>query len=114
MTSFTTGRQAEQAAAEYLVRQGYTVLEHNWRTRYCEIDIVAQKGKAVYFVEVKYRGSDGQGTGLDYITPKKLSQMRFAAELWLQSHDWNDDCCLAAIELTGPTYEVTDFIDDII
>jgi Holliday junction resolvase-like predicted endonuclease len=113
VTSYDSGRRAEQTAEEYLVRQGYEILQRNWRTKHCEIDIVAQKDGAVWFVEVKYRGSDGQGTGIDYITASKLRQMRYAAELWLQHHDWADDCGLAAIELSGPTFEVTNFIEDI-
>jgi uncharacterized protein (TIGR00252 family) len=113
VSSYDFGRRAEQAAEEYLVRQGYEILQRNWRTKYCEIDIVAKKDGAVYFVEVKYRGSDGQGTGIDYITPAKLRQMRYAAEHWLQKHNWDDDCGLAAIELSGSAYEVTNFIEDL-
>jgi uncharacterized protein (TIGR00252 family) len=80
--STATGRRAEAAAADYLRRHGFCVLECNWRTRWCEIDIVASKGDVVYFVEVKYRRRDDWGSGLEYVTHRKLRQMYFAAHFW--------------------------------
>ena len=113
MTNFSTGRRAEAAAAEFLRRKGFLVVAQNWRTRRCEIDIVAQKGKIMYFVEVKYRQTDRQGDGLEYITPKKLEQMYFAAEQWVDDKNWRGDYRMAAIAVTGDEFTVTDFIDDI-
>jgi uncharacterized protein (TIGR00252 family) len=108
-----TGHQAEQYAAKYLEGQGYHILELNWRTKTCEIDIVAKKGNTVYLVEVKYRASDSYGTGFDYITSKKLQQMRFAAEYWASSNNWQGDYQLAAIQLSGGDFEVRDFINSV-
>lgn len=112
MTSTATGRRAEAIAADYLGRQGYRVVAQNWRTRYCEIDLVAHKAGVIYLVEVKYRRRPGQGTGLDYITPQKLRQMRFAAELWVAKHQWRGEYQLAAIELADD-YQVTSFLTDL-
>lgn len=85
----------------------------NWRTRYCEIDIIAVKKHTIYFVEVKYRETSNQGTGLDYITQKKLSSMSFAAEIWVATHNWPGEYCLSAIEVSGTSYEVTNHIESI-
>ncbi len=112
MTNFTTGRQAEAAAAQYLQTNGYKVLEQNWRTRYCEIDLVARRRKTICFIEVKYRKSATQGSGFDYITPQKLSQMRFAAEMWVAEQRWKGEYRLGAIEVSGPAFAVTDFVSD--
>ncbi len=112
MTNFSTGHHAETVAAEYLSNLGYKVLALNWRTKYCEIDIIAQKDKRVYFVEVKYRRTTSQGSGLDYVTTKKLSQMRFAAELWMQENRWKHPSSLSALEITGPNFAVTNFVSD--
>lgn len=95
-------------AAEYLKAQGFKIREFNWKTRYCEIDIVAEKSGTVYFVEVKYRRNARQGYGTDYITPKKLKQMHFAAELWMQAKGWTVDCELAAASVDG---QVITFIE---
>lgn len=113
MTNFAHGREAETAAAEHLQKLGFKVLAQNWRTRYCEIDIVAQKKKTIYFVEVKYRKSSMQGTGLDYITPKKLAQMKFAASFWVQDQTWKGDYSLAAIEVSGLEFKITEFLTDL-
>ena len=49
------GAWGEQAARAFLTRRGYAVLETNFRTRFGEIDIIAQDGKYIVFVEVKTR-----------------------------------------------------------
>jgi Holliday junction resolvase-like predicted endonuclease len=110
MSNYVTGHAAEKIAASYLIRHGYVVLELNWRTRYCEIDIVARRGNVISLAEVKYREDNEQGSGLEYITERKLRQMQFAAEMWVQEHGWSSDYCLAAIELGGMPPRVTDFI----
>lgn len=111
MTTKQIGDQGEDAAAQYLERNGFRVLERNWKTRWCEIDIVAEKDGAVHFVEVKYRASNRQGDGLEYITDKKLQQMAFAAELWVANHRYSGDYVLDAIAAAGAHFEVTDFIE---
>lgn len=111
MSTTETGRKAEAAVAEYLREHGYKIVAHNWRTRWCEIDIVAQKNGAVYFVEVKYRRTSLQGDGLAYITNKKLQQMTFAAELWVSNHGWSGDYALAAAAVAGDNFRVTDFVE---
>lgn len=96
----SSGSLAETEAANFLLRNGFKIIDRNWKTKFCEIDIIAEKSGIVHFVEVKYRRHDRQGHGLDYITSRKLRQMKFAAELWLASHA-ADGCQLAAISLTG-------------
>lgn len=110
MSTTNTGRNAELAVAEHLQAQGYRILEQNWRTRWCEIDVIAQKDDVVWFVEVKYRRTSRQGDGLEYITPKKLQQMQFAAELWVSSHDWRGDYELAAAAVAGDDFFVSDVV----
>lgn len=112
MNTTEAGTRAEQAAAEFLARQGYDVLERNFKTPRCEIDIVARKNKCLYFVEVKYRSSDRQGGGLEAVTYKKRSQMSRATEIWLQTHQWHGELALSAIEVAA-NYEVTEFIESI-
>lgn len=110
--STSIGSEAEAAAAKYLEQHGYQIVERNWRTRVCEIDIVAKKDSIVHFVEVKYRSSIRQGGGLDYITPKKLKQMAFAAECWVNDNNYPGDYRLSAIEVSGE-FRVSRFLNDI-
>lgn len=113
MTTFDVGRQAEAAAAAFLERKGCIIVDQNWRTRWCEIDVIAQRSDVIYFCEVKYRSTTKQGTGLDYITPKKLSQMRFAAEMWVHQRPWRGEYSLCAIEVTGPEFQITGVVKDL-
>lgn len=82
VTSKQLGDKAEDVAAEYLQKMGHKVVERNWKTKFCEIDIVSQHDDTIYFTEVKYRKTPGQGGGIAAITTKKLRQMRFAAQLY--------------------------------
>lgn len=114
MTNFAHGHEAEKVAAEYLKKQGYKVIELNWRRPQAEIDIVARKKKGpILFTEVKYRQAGSQGAGLDYVTPRKLTQMQFAAQLWAQENRYGGDYELAAIEVSGPGYAITAFLDNL-
>ena len=105
------GQKAEQAVAQHLKSAGYVILEQNWRTRWCEIDIVARKNAVAYFIEVKYRSSNAQGDGLAYITDKKVQQMSFAAELWVTNNTWSGGYELMAAAVTGAQFTVTDVIE---
>ena len=112
MSTKDIGNRGEEIASIYLADKGYEVVDRNWKTRWCEIDIVAKKGGCIYFVEVKYRKSSDYGDALSYITPKKLQQMNFAARLWMQSHRYDGDCQLAAIAITGDGNDVQ-FLDSL-
>ena len=113
MTSVDTGRRAEQVAADFLCRKGCTIAARNWRTRWCEVDIVAVRGAVAYLCEVKYRRTDRQGSGLEYITPRKLAQMRFAAASWAHRFGWRGEYQLCAIEISGPQFRITAVIKDL-
>ena len=110
VTAKRRGDMGEDAAAAYLEAQGFRIVERNWKTKWCEVDIVAEKEGRIYFVEVKYRKRADQGGGIAAITPRKLRQMKFAAELWLSKHG-PYDAALSVIEVTGDNYNVTQFIE---
>lgn len=99
-TAKAIGNEAEAAAADWLEARGYRVLERNWKTKFCEIDIVASDGTTLLFIEVKHRRGGGQGGGVAAITPTKLRQMRFAASLYLTRHP-GTDARLAVVTTTG-------------
>jgi len=67
------------------------------------------KNDTVYFIEVKYRSSSLQGSGLDYITKKKQQQMSYAAETFIAAHNINIPYMTCAISV-GPMFEVGSFI----
>lgn len=112
MTTKQIGDNGESAAVEFLQEQGHAILERNWKTKYCEIDIISRKDATVYFTEVKYRRSLSQGGGIAAITPKKLTQMRFAAELYETSKRLkNTSLQLAVVTVTGEPARIETFLE---
>lgn len=111
-TTKKIGDRAEDEATNYLVRRGHEILKRNWKTKYCEIDIVSIKNDTVYFTEVKYRKTPNQGGGMAAITAKKLNQMKFAANYFAQAQNIKDtDLLLAVISLTGNPPDVEEYIE---
>jgi ribonuclease HII len=112
VTTKKIGDLAEDEAANYLVRHGHDILERNWKTKYCEIDIVSSKNQTVYFTEVKYRKNPDQGGGMAAITKKKLNQMKFAANLYVQTKKINDvNLLLTVVSMTGTPPDVETYIE---
>jgi uncharacterized protein (TIGR00252 family) len=105
------GQVAEQTVAEFLESNGYKILDRNWKTKFCEIDIIAKKDKVLHFVEVKFRSSNAAGDGFEYITKTKLRQMSFAADLWVSKNNYGDEYVLSAAQVDRQLQ--VDFIDQI-
>ena len=110
-TTKKIGDAAEDEAANYLVRKGHQIIERNWKTKYCEIDIVSYQKETVYFTEVKYRRRSDHGGGVAAITNKKLNQMKFAAKFYAHANKVDEkDLRLAAISLTGESPAIETFL----
>lgn len=62
------------------------MVDRNWRNRWCEIDIVAQHGQVLHFIEVKYRRREYYGSGFSSISRDKRLRLQRAALAWLQAH----------------------------
>jgi putative endonuclease len=69
------GANGEELAARYLMSQGYRILERNYRIRLGEIDIIAEQGKDLVFIEVKTRSDTLFGSPLDSVTIPKQRQL---------------------------------------
>jgi len=115
--SKTAGRIAENIAAEFLKTKGHQIIARNWRTKFCEIDIISACNQTIFFTEVKFRENAKHGDGLDAITPKKLAQMRRAAEIFLTTraeftNNFNPQ--ISAISLCNNPPEVDNYLECII
>jgi putative endonuclease len=80
------GRFGERLAAAHLEAKGYAILDRNFRCREGEIDIIAENGGCLVFVEVRTRRGDAMGTALESITPLKCARLVAAAEAYCQQH----------------------------
>ena len=101
------GRWGEQVAAGYLRDKGFTLLAANWRCRFGEIDLIAQDGVYLCFVEVKLRKSAGYGTAAEFVDRRKQEKLRTAALLYLAGHPTDLQPRFDVIELYAPRGEHT-------
>ena len=91
------GSNAEEAAVGHLQDLGYRIIDRNYKTRYGEVDIIAQIGSEWVFIEVKARNSNEFGTPVESLTPAKLHRIENAALGYLASEvgskvvDWRID-----------------------
>lgn len=106
------GDTAEGVVAEYLASEGHVIIDRNWKTKYCEIDIVSRLGDTLYFTEVKHRKTTSHGDGLAAVTPKKLGQMTFAAELYILQHGAQAASLrLAVAAVIGKEYTLQEWVE---
>jgi putative endonuclease len=79
------GQRGERLAAEYLSKQGYRVLARNHRTALGELDLIAQDGLEVVFVEVKTRVGGRSRTPEEAVDGRKVARLERLGESFLQS-----------------------------
>ena len=79
------GNLGEELASQMLQELGYTILDTNYRCRWGEVDIVAQEGDDIVFVEVRTRSSARFGTPEESITGAKTQRLVATAQEYLQS-----------------------------
>ena len=80
------GNDGELIAFMVLQRDGFAILETNWRFQKAEVDIIAQKDGFLIFIEVKTRGSKKFGNPSDSIDKKKISIYKDAVEGYLEQY----------------------------
>ena len=90
MTKQQTGNYGEDLACKFLQKQGYKILERNYRIRGGEIDIVAKDKKTLVFVEVKTRYSHEYGLPEESITPWKIKALLKTARFYIQKIKWGE------------------------
>ncbi len=78
------GLKAEDYAVCFLTKKGYVILERNYRTRFAEIDIIAQQGGFLVFIEVKARKNTRKGFPKEAVGFSKQKKISLAAEYYLR------------------------------
>lgn len=78
-----TGIRYEQTAADFLQTQGFKILERNFRCPAGEIDVIAQEGEYLCFLEVKFRKEENRGTPQEAVDKKKQRRISKAALYYL-------------------------------
>ncbi len=99
------GARGEALAGKYLRRQGYRLLVRNYRCRFGEIDLVAEEGDCLAFVEVKTRKGTGYGHPLEAVDQRKQGQLSRAARCYLSEHGAEERFCrfdVVSVTYSGP------------
>ncbi len=111
-TTKELGDKAEDFVAEFLKQEKHEILARNWRTKFCEIDIVSKYGENYYFTEVKFRKNNDFGGGEAAISKNKVDQMRFAAEFFAYKNNIkNSEMRLAAAIVEGENFKKFDWFE---
>ena len=84
------GKEGEKQAARFLKKKGLKILEHNYRTRSGEIDLIAKDKQELVFVEVKTRSGEEFGSALEAVDSRKCRQIARVASEYLMKHDGFD------------------------
>ena len=82
-----TGNLGEKLAAEFIRKQGYVILQTNYRCPEGEMDIVARQKDCLVFVEVRAKRGREFGSPEESITPAKMEKLRRVAAHYCQTHD---------------------------
>ncbi|MDO8610424.1 MAG: YraN family protein [bacterium] len=94
------GKRGEAIAMEYLEDKGFRIIDHNVRSKFGEIDIIAEKNVKIFFVEVKTRSNLKKGKPYEAINFRKVHQLKKAATYFLLTNDYKKyKCTLSAISI---------------
>ena len=96
------GRWGEDLAAEYLRNKGFVIRAANWRSRFGEIDLIAEDGTYLCFVEVKLRKSAAFGTPGAFVDRRKQEKLRATAGLYLARRPTDLQPRFDVIEIYAP------------
>lgn len=87
MSNISIGKNGEEIAKNYLIKNGYKIIDTNVRfSRFCEIDIIALEKNTLVFVEVKTRTTEVCGHPLEAITKSKYQHIKQGLFMYLQEH----------------------------
>ena len=97
------GSKYEALAVDYIKNKGYKILELNYRCKQGEIDIIAQDGKYIVFIEVKYRASASYGSAANAVFFRKQQNISRVAAFYLLRRNMTEDtpCRFDVIAIDG-------------
>ncbi|MBC5993904.1 YraN family protein [Pontibacter cellulosilyticus] len=111
-THIRTGHDGEEAAANYLLERGYTIVQRNYRYKRTETDIIATHQDTLVFVEVKTRTSAVFGFPEEAVGAKKEKLLLKAAEEYIYQTGWEGEVRFDVVAITlAPRQEIHHIVD---
>ncbi len=96
------GQWGEAQAAEFLRQKGFRITAARWSCRFGEVDLIAEDGRFLCFVEVKLRKNGSFGTPGEFVDRRKQEKLRTAALLYLSEHPTSLQPRFDVIEIYAP------------
>lgn len=97
---YELGKEGEQTAVDFLLKNQYQILERNWRFQKAEVDIIAQKNDILICIEVKTRSSDFFEDPQDAVKKKKIKLLVEAMNEYVISKDLDVEVRFDIIAIT--------------
>ena len=102
------GRVGEDEAIKFVKKQGYRILQTNYKTKSGEIDIIAEDKKVVAFIEVKTRTTNEYGSPLEAVNHHKQKKIIQVANQFLLNYKVeNRECRFDVVAIRAPTEKPT-------
>ena len=99
-SSHDRGKQGERFAREFLEEKGWQVIEENYRYRRNEVDLIAQYGNLLVFVEVKLRKNANFGYPESFVSASQAERIASAADHYLHETNWEGPIRFDVIAIT--------------
>lgn len=107
------GKLGEELAVEFLLKNGYEILETNWMFQKAEVDIIAKKENILAIIEVKTRSSLDFGLPQDFVKPKKIQLLVKAVNEYVIANNLDVEVRfdIIAVHKEGKTFAMEHLID---
>ena len=96
------GHTGEAVAAKYYQQRGWLLLNHNYRTRLGELDLILYKENTLVFAEVKLRRTAHFGAAREFVDLRKQERLRATASMFLEEHETALQPRFDVIEIYAP------------
>lgn len=102
------GEKGEQLAVDFLLQNGYQIMERNYRFQKAEVDIIAKQKDTLAIVEVKTRSTIDFGNPQDFLKPKQIQRIVKAVDQYVTTNKLDVEVRfdIIAIVKTGKTFEI--------
>ena len=102
------GKKGEQLAVDHLIKNGYAIVERNYRFDKAEVDIIAQKKDTLAIIEVKTRSSTDFGDPQDFVKAKQIKNLVTAVDEYVTVNDLDVEIRfdIIAIVKNGNNYSI--------
>ncbi|MBK1441115.1 YraN family protein [Parapedobacter sp. ISTM3] len=91
LTHLEKGKNGENLAIQLLIKRGYRIRCQNWRYKNLEVDVIAEEGDVLVFIEVKTRTSAAFGMPYEFVDPAKQAKLVRAANHYIAANKYGGE-----------------------